>query len=136
MKILHMVAALSLSSAALFGCASPTVEFEPPKPTLRLVEIKAIQTTIGSSEDQIYFQFSDGTRYPAESQTIIKGQTWKPSIVLDATKAGSVKLYEDDAISDDLIGTFNYNQSQEGTYRQTMTGDGSRYDLIWVIRVE
>jgi hypothetical protein len=30
----------------------------------------------------------------------------------------------------------NYNRNEAGTYRQTMTGDGSRYELIWVVRIE
>jgi hypothetical protein len=91
---------------------------------------------VGSSEDQIYFTFSNGGRHPrTEDHIILAGDTWNPNIALDATIAGSVSLYEADAISnDDLIGTFNYNRSQPGTYRQTMTGDLSEYLLIWEVR--
>jgi hypothetical protein len=136
MKTISKTAALCFAGLALVACDTPSVEFVPPKPTLRLVELTAVRTTIGSSQDELYFQFSDGTRFPAQSHIINQGQTWTPPIALDATGSGSIKLYEDDAISDDLIGEFTYAGPQEGTYRQTMTGDGSRYDLVWVVRLE
>jgi hypothetical protein len=133
----ELVAAACLLGTMLSGCAAPSIEFEEPKPTLRLVGVRAVSTTLGSNTDDVYFAFSDGSRFPAESHVIRTGDVWRPSIVLDATKSGSVQLFEADSItSDDLIGTFNYNRNESGTYRQTMTGDGSRYELIWVVRVE
>ena len=120
------------------GCASPGIEFQEQRPILRLQSVTAISTTIGSSEDQIYLQFSDCTRYPDEDYIIMSGETWLPEgVVRDTTIAGSVSLFESDSLSsDDLIGTYEYNRTQAGTYTQTMTGDGSQYELIWVVNLE
>ena len=120
------------------GCATPGIEFQEQRPILRLHSVNAISTTIGSNEDQIYLQFSDGSRYPDSNYVIRSGDTWVPEgIVLDTTVAGSVSLFESDSLSsDDLIGIYEYNRTEAGTYTQTMTGDGSRYELIWVVTVE
>ncbi|WP_109259721.1 hypothetical protein [Hyphobacterium indicum] len=120
------------------GCATPGIEFQEQRPILRLQSVTAISTTIGSNEDQIYLQFSDGSRYPDNNYVIRSGDTWVPEgIVLDTTVAGSVSLFESDSLSsDDLIGIYEYNRTEAGTYTQTMTGDGSRYELIWVVTVE
>lgn len=120
------------------GCATPGIEFQEQRPILRLHSLTAISTTIGSNEDQIYLQFSDGSRYPDNNHVIRSGDTWVPEgIVLDTTVAGSVSLFESDSLSsDDLIGIYEYNRTEAGTYTQTMTGDGSRYELIWVVTVE
>jgi hypothetical protein len=132
-----LFATACILGAVLTGCASPSIEFTEPKPTLRLLEVRAVSTTLGSSVDEVYLSFSDGTRFPANDHVIRSGETWRPPVVLDATTSGSVQLYEADSLtSDDLIGTFNYNRSQEGTYRQVMTGDSSRYELVWAVRVE
>lgn len=133
-----VVGALIAPMIFLAGCATPGIEFQEQRPILRLQSVTVISTTIGSNEDQVYFRFSDGSRYPDNDYVINSGDTWVPSgIALDTTIAGSVSLYESDPISrDDLIGIFEYNRTEAGTYTQTMTGDGSRYELIWVVTVE
>ena len=130
--------ALLVPAIILVSCATPSIEFQEQRPILRLQSVTAVSTTLGSDEDQIYFRFSDGSRYPDNDYVINSGDTWVPEgIALDTTIAGSVSLYESDPISsDDLIGIFEYNRTEAGTYTQTMTGDGSRYELIWVVNVE
>jgi len=121
----------------LSACSTATIEFEPPRPKLYLNAVTAVSTTVGSNEDQIYFLFGNGERFPSSgSQVIREGQTWMPDIVVDATMAGSARLFEDDTLTgDDLIGTFNYNGGEVGVYTQTMTGGLSKYELEWEVRM-
>lgn len=130
--------AISVSALLVASCATPGIEFQEQRPILRLESVTALSTTIGGDEDQIYLQFSDGSRYPDNDYVIRSGEIWMPEgVVRDTTVAGSVSLYESDSLSrDDLIGIYEYNRTEAGTYTQTMTGDGSRYQLVWVVTVE
>lgn len=131
---------LGLLTAGCNTTANPVSSFTPPSNTLYLTSIRCVRTTTGGGEDQIYVKHLGSThgvkKYPTQGKAYAMkaGDVWSPDLSTNAEKKGIIQILEFDSNSGhDLIGTFSFDNNAVGTYNEKMVGDGSIYEVEFVV---
>lgn len=107
---------------------------------VRIVSVRAVQTTFGLGGDEIFLRASTGARFPAgndRAQSIDTGAVWTPGATFVSAGALTVELLEWDSFNAaDLIGSIHVDPSQGvGRFTRSLNGDGAQYNIIYDVSI-
>lgn len=107
---------------------------------VRIVSVRAVQTTFGLGGDEIFLRASTGARFPAgndRAQSIDTGAVWTPGARFASAGALTVELLEWDSFNAaDLIGSIHIDPSQGvGRFIRSLNGDGAQYDIVYDVSI-
>lgn len=103
---------------------------------VQIASIRAVETTFGFGNDEIFLLASNGQRFPAANngaRSIGSGEVWTPNVQFGAPGGLSVDLREYDSVgASDLIGNFAVDSSfSPGRYTSVLRGDGATYEVTY-----